>query len=77
MDNVSVHPKLALSLGEAAAAIGICRRTLENFVAVGKLASRKIGRRRVIRVGDLQKFLRSDHRSPKPTASRPPVEAAQ
>ena len=52
---------LAVGIAEAARRLGVCSRTVASLVARGELASRKIGRRRLIRVADLETFLRRDH----------------
>lgn len=57
---------LAVSIEQAAEMIGVCGKTVRNLIAAKELPSRKIGRRRVIRVSDLQAFLRGDHGTGKP-----------
>lgn len=52
---------LAVSVEVAAKMIGVCGKTVRNLIEAKELPSRKIGRRRVIRVVDLQAFLRGDH----------------
>lgn len=52
--------KLAFSMGEAARKIGITRRTFEKYAAVKLLKTVKIGRRRLVRVVDLERFLAGD-----------------
>ncbi len=52
---------LAVSVPEAARRLGISPRTVATLVARKELPSRKIGRRRVIPVEALEKFLRRDH----------------
>ena len=52
---------LAVGITEAARRLGICARTVASFLARGDLPSRRLGRRRVIRVVDLEAFLRHDH----------------
>jgi len=52
---------LAVSGKEAARRLGVCERTIWNLVRAKELASRKIGRRRVIPVAALESFLRRDH----------------
>lgn len=58
-----VYKQLAVSLNQAAAISGISRRSLENYVAAKLLASHKIGKRRIIFLRDLEKFLRKDQPS--------------
>ncbi len=52
---------LAVNVREAARRLGVSPRTIATLIARGELASRKIGRRRVIPVEALEKFLRRDH----------------
>jgi predicted DNA-binding transcriptional regulator AlpA len=56
--------KLAVSLREGAAMLGISARTLQNYVWARRFPSRKIGRRTVVLVRDLEVFLRKDQPSP-------------
>jgi excisionase family DNA binding protein len=53
--------RLAVSIEQAAEMIGVCGKTVRNLIASKELPSRKIGRRRVVRVRDLEAFLRGDH----------------
>ncbi|MBK7405064.1 MAG: helix-turn-helix domain-containing protein [Phycisphaerales bacterium] len=53
----SSTPKLALTVEETAEALGVSARTVERLIASGELRSRKIGRRRVIAMAELQRFL--------------------
>jgi excisionase family DNA binding protein len=62
--------KIAVSVREAAAMLGISPRSIQNYVRVKTLAARKIGRRTVIRVRDLEAFLRADQPSPISKPSR-------
>ena len=52
---------LAVNVPEAARRLGVSPRTIATLLARGELVSRKIGRRRVIPVEGLEKFLRRDH----------------
>ncbi len=54
---------LAVSTTEAARRLGVSPRTIATLVARKELASRKIGRRRVIPMRGLEEFLRRDHRT--------------
>ena len=56
---------LAVNVSEAARRLGVSPRTVATLVAEKKLLSRRIGRRRVILVHALEKFLRQDHPSSK------------
>lgn len=55
------HPRawtpLAYRIEDAAAAIGISRSTLFEYIKHGRIPSRKIGGRTVIRHRDLEAFL--------------------
>jgi hypothetical protein len=62
-DQLAIEP-LAVSVNEAAKMIGVCPRSVQNYIAENLLLSRKIGRRRVILVAALKDFLRRDHPSP-------------
>ena len=57
--------KLAVSIREAAAMLGISPRSVQNFVSLKKLPARKIGRRTLVLMRDLEAFLRRDHVSPR------------
>jgi excisionase family DNA binding protein len=52
---------LAVNIPEAARRLGLSPRTVATLVSRGQLASRKVGRRRIIPVLALEAFLRSDH----------------
>lgn len=56
--------KIAVDIREAAQITSLSRRTLENYIRAKRLPARKIGRRTVILLADLQKFLRADRPSP-------------
>ena len=56
----SVAPIL-IGKKQAAQALGICVRTLENLIAAREIPARKIGRRTLIRYADLAAFARRDH----------------
>ncbi len=56
--------KLAVDLREASEITSLCRRTLENYIRAKQLPAKKIGRRTIVLVADLQKFLRADRPSP-------------
>jgi hypothetical protein len=70
LSGVAGDVRLAVSLNEAAAMASVSRRSLENYIAAKLLPSRKIGKRRIILVRDLDRFLRRDQ--PSPTASQEP-----
>lgn len=52
---------LALDVREAARRLSISPRTLALLIARGEIQSRKIGRRRIIPMMALEKFLARDH----------------
>jgi excisionase family DNA binding protein len=60
--------RLAVDLETAAQMLSLSRRTLENFIRMKRITARKIGRRTVVRVRDLEIFLRRDQPSPGPAA---------
>jgi hypothetical protein len=56
--------KLAVGIREAGQMLSVSPRTIQNYIAVKLLPSRKIGRRTVIPVRALEAFLRTDQPSP-------------
>lgn len=58
--------KLAVSVREAAAMIGISPRGLQNYISSKKIPVRKLGKRTVILVRTLEAFLRADQPSVSP-----------
>jgi excisionase family DNA binding protein len=52
---------LLVSKKEAAALLGVCARTIDNFVARKELPCRRIGRRTLIPFAALQQFAKRDH----------------
>jgi len=67
MDNAN---RLAVDLKTASAMCALSRRTLENYIRAKRLRSRKVGRRTIVLVRDLEAFLRNDQPSPL-TEARP------
>jgi excisionase family DNA binding protein len=66
--------RMTYSIAEAAAATGLSRPTLERHLAAGRLASVKIGGRRLIAVADLEAFIAGgDRKSPKGDPRLPPT----
>lgn len=63
--------RLAVSVAEAARMVGVSRRTLEGYIGTKRLASRKLGFRRVVLLRDLMRFLQSDQPSASPIKRRP------
>jgi excisionase family DNA binding protein len=62
---------LAVSVREAAWRLGVSPRTVATLIARGELLSRKIGRRRVIPVEALEKFLQRDHPTQRDCQQKP------
>jgi hypothetical protein len=56
--------KLAVDIRSAAEMLSVSPRTLQNYLRTKVLRARKIGRRTVIAIRDLETFLRTDHASP-------------
>ena len=56
-----MEPRLLLSKRESAVALGISLRTLEILISVKELKSVRVGRRRLIPRGELERFARRDH----------------
>lgn len=55
--------RAAYSPGEAAKYLGVSRRMVYDLLDQGELASVKIGSRRLIRVGELDRFLAERERT--------------
>jgi hypothetical protein len=55
---------MAVGLQQAARMVGVSTRSMQNFVAAKLIPSRKIGKRRLILVRDLERFLRTDQPLP-------------
>jgi excisionase family DNA binding protein len=62
--------EIAVSVPEAARRLGLSPRTVAALVSRRELPSRKIGRRRVVVVRDLEAFLRRDHALPPMSGTR-------
>lgn len=52
-----------MSKKDAAAALGVCVRTVEHLISAKELPCRKIGRRTLIPVSALEQFARRDHKT--------------
>jgi len=63
--------KLAVNVREAAQMLSVSPRTIQNYIREKLLPARKLGRRTVIEIRSLQKFLRTDHPSPAPARVPP------
>jgi excisionase family DNA binding protein len=59
--------KLAVNRFDAARLLSISLRTLDSLLARGELRGRRVGRRIVFPIEELQRFLRKDH----PTSEKP------
>jgi hypothetical protein len=64
---VATPAALAVSLQQAAQMAALSTRSMQNYVSAKLIPSRKIGKRRLILVRDLEKFLRTDQPSPVPS----------
>jgi excisionase family DNA binding protein len=51
---------LAVGMAEAALRLGLSARTIANLIRRNELPSRKVGRRRLIAVRDLEKFVQGN-----------------
>jgi excisionase family DNA binding protein len=56
--------KLLITKREAASALSVSIRTIENFIHRKELSVRRIGRRTLIPLAALEAFARRDHASP-------------
>lgn len=63
--------RLAVDTREAARLTGLSPRTIQNYIAAKLLPARKIGRRTVLHVKDLETFLKRDQ----PSVSKPRTDA--
>ncbi|MBZ5515126.1 MAG: helix-turn-helix domain-containing protein [Acidobacteriia bacterium] len=52
--------RLSFSIAEAAAASGLCGRTIVNYINAGRLRVRRKGRRVLVMRQDLERFLNRD-----------------
>lgn len=52
---------MALNVRDAARQLSISPRTLATLIARGEIQSRKVGRRRIVPIAALEKFLTRDH----------------
>ncbi len=64
-----VVEKLALSVEEASKRASLGRSFLWNAVLSGELASYRLGRRRLVRVADLDEWIRSHKAAPRARAT--------
>lgn len=61
MQSQQTQAPLLVSKKEAASLLGVCPRTIDNFVARKELPCRRIGRRTLIPFAALQQFAKRDH----------------
>jgi excisionase family DNA binding protein len=66
---------LLLSKKETADALGISIRTIDNLIVGKELAVRRVGRRVLIPVSEVQRFTRHDHET-RPAAKPNPLDSA-
>ncbi|HTZ73060.1 MAG TPA: helix-turn-helix domain-containing protein [Candidatus Aquilonibacter sp.] len=76
MNTQAEVPKILLSKREAALALSLSVRTIENLIARKELIARRVGRRTLVVATSLQSFARRDHGSPSPS-KRSAVNEAQ
>lgn len=62
--------KLLGTREEAAEALSVSQRQIDNFIANGELVSRKCGRRRLVLWKSVEEFARRDHGSPAMSGSQ-------
>jgi excisionase family DNA binding protein len=63
MGGIRMQEQLAVNIPEAARRLGLSIRTVATLVSRRELASRKVGRRRIIPVVALEAFVRGDSRA--------------
>jgi excisionase family DNA binding protein len=64
MTNENAVPKLLVSKSEAAEALSVSVRSVENYLRAKLLPHKKIGKRTLIPFAALEAFARADHPSP-------------
>jgi excisionase family DNA binding protein len=63
---MNTPPRIAYSVPEAMLALGLCRDSIYKLINSGQLPAKKIGRRTLVLVSDLESFLKA----------LPPIEPA-
>ena len=63
-ERMNQDTKLAVGLREAAAMLSLSLRSIQNYIAARQIPARKVGKRTLILVRDLEKFLGKDQPSP-------------
>jgi excisionase family DNA binding protein len=61
---MNVNEKLAVSVRDAAAMLSLSSRSIQNYITAKKIPVRKVGKRTLILVRDLEAFLHKDQSSP-------------
>lgn len=56
--------KLLYSRADTAVALSISVRSVDYLISVGKLSTRRVGRKTLIPAGDVRRFARADHPEP-------------
>lgn len=67
MNGIVEVSKILVSKREAAAALSLSVRTIENLIARKELVARRVGRRTLVVASSLTSFARRDHASPSPS----------
>lgn len=62
--------KLAVGIEEAAVLLSVSPRFVRNLIRSQTIVARKVGRRTLIPVRSLERFLRKDHASPEKAADK-------
>lgn len=73
-------PKLLFSKQETAETLGVSLRTVDNLIVSKELTVRRVGRRVLIPVAELDRFVKRDHATKAfalPTAPEPISEGAK
>ena len=60
---MKIHDRLAVSAPEAAAMLSLSLLSIQNYISAKKIPARKVGKRTLILVRDLEEFLRQDQPS--------------
>lgn len=55
--------RIFVPMNEVAEALGVSRRTVETLVSLGELKSRRIGRRRLFDIREIERFAKRDHQT--------------
>jgi excisionase family DNA binding protein len=75
MDEKPEVQKILISKRDAALALSLSVRTIENLIARKELTARRVGRRTLVVAASLTTFARRDHASPSPPKRQTAVEA--